>query len=149
MLGSASLSRSLDYNSSVVAIIHGLTDQGERDRENFTVEILTWSLEENGDDHSVHTEHTSHDDGNDRSEEELGLEHGHRDDTNTGLCSSVGGSQVGEDEGRGDAHGAEEDGLVGVAKVCTTNESSRLENRLAVEKSYETLEASSGLGDLL
>jgi hypothetical protein len=43
--------------------------------------VLTAGLEEDGDDHTVHTEDTSHDDGDDRSEEKLGLEDSHGDDT--------------------------------------------------------------------
>ena len=65
---------------------------------------LTWSLEEQGNNHAVHTEHTSHNDGNDRSEEELGLEDGDGDDTDARLGSTVGGTEVGEDEGSGDSH---------------------------------------------
>ena len=79
--------------------------------------LLTALLHENGDNHAVHTEHTSHDDGNDRSEEELGLEDGHGDDTDARLGSTVGGTEVSEDEGSGDAHGSEEDSLVRVAKI--------------------------------
>lgn len=56
------------------------------DRENFfpiCCVVLTGSFEKNGDNHTIHTEHTSHDNGNDRSEEELGLEDGDGDDTDT------------------------------------------------------------------
>ena len=80
---------------------------------------LTVTLEQNGDDESVHAEHTSHDDGDNRSEEQVGLQHGHGHDTDAGLGSAVGSAEVGEHEGGGDAHRSKEDGLVGVAKVYT------------------------------
>ena len=78
------------------------------------ISVLTLLSHENGDDHAVHTEHTGHDDGDDRFEEEVGLEDSHGDNTNAGLGSAVGRAEVGEDESCGDAHGAEENGLVGV-----------------------------------
>ena len=79
--------------------------------------VLTSASDEDGDDHAVHTEHTSHDDGDDRSEEEVGLEDSHRHNTDAGLGSAVGSTEVGEDESAHNAHGAEENGLVGVAEV--------------------------------
>jgi len=83
--------------------------------------VLTGSFEENGNNHTIHTEHTSHDDGNDRSEEEFGLEDGDGDDTDTGLGSAVGGSEVSENEGSSNTHGTEKDGLVGITKIYETN----------------------------
>jgi len=61
-------------------------------------------LEENRNNEAVHTEHTSHNDGNDRFEEKVGLEDGDGDDTNTGLGSSVGRAEVSENEGSNAAH---------------------------------------------
>ena len=75
------------------------------------------SLEQNGDDHAVHTEHTSHDDGDDRLEEKVGSEDGDRYNTDTGLGSSVGSAEVGEDESGDNAHDAEKDRLVGVTEI--------------------------------
>ena len=74
------------------------------------------TLDEDGDDHSVHTEDTGHDHGNDGLEEQVGSEDGDRHDTDARLGSSVSGTEVGEHEGRDDAHDAEKDTLVGVAK---------------------------------
>ena len=71
---------------------------------------------EDGNNHAVHTEHTSHDDGDDRLEEEVGLKDSHRDNTDARLGSTVGRAKVSEDKSRSDAHGAEENSLVGVAK---------------------------------
>ena len=74
------------------------------------------TLEQDGDDHSVHSEDTSHDDGDDRLEKEVWSEDSDGNNTDTGLGSSVGSAEVGEDEGRDNAHNAEEDTLVGVTK---------------------------------
>ena len=78
------------------------------------ISVLTLLSHENGDNHAVHTENTGHDDRNDRFEEEVGLEHCHGDNTDTGLGSAVGRSKVGKDESSSDAHRTEENGLIGV-----------------------------------
>ena len=75
---------------------------------------LTGSRDDNRDNEAVDTEDTSHDNGNDGLDDELGLQDGHRADTDTGLGSSVGGSEVAENEGSHDAHTSEEKSLVGV-----------------------------------
>ena len=84
---------------------------------------LTSSLDENGDDHTVHTEHTSHDNGDDRSEDKLGLEDSDGDDTDTGFGSTVSGTEVGEHKGCNNTHRSEKDGLVGVTELYKTTES--------------------------
>ena len=77
--------------------------------------LLTALLHENGDNHAVHTEHTSHDDGNDRLEEKLRLEDRDGHDTNTRLSSTVSGAKVSEHECSSNTHGTEENSLVGVS----------------------------------
>ena len=79
--------------------------------------VLTLSSDEDANNETVHTEHTSHDSGDDRLEEKVWLQDGDGHNTDTGFSSSVGSTQVGEDEGGDDSHGAEEEGLVGVTKV--------------------------------
>ena len=79
--------------------------------------VLTLSSDEDSNNETVHTEHTSHDSGDDRLEEKVWLQDGDGDNTDTGLGSSVGSAQVGEDESSDDSHGTEEEGLVGVTKV--------------------------------
>ena len=79
---------------------------------------LTLTLDEDGDDHAVHTEHTSHNNGNDRLEDQFTLQDGDGDDTDTRLGSSVGGAQVSENEGRDDSHDTKEHALVGVSESC-------------------------------
>ena len=80
---------------------------------------LTGLFHEDGNNHAVHTEHTSHDDGDDRFEEEVRLEDADGHNTDTRLGSAVGRAKVGEDEGRSDSHGTEENSLVGVAVSCS------------------------------
>ena len=76
---------------------------------------LTGTRDDDRDDEAVNTEDTSHDYGNDGLDDELRLEDGDRADTDAGLGSSVGGTQVAENEGSDDAHTSEEKSLVGVS----------------------------------
>ena len=78
---------------------------------------LTVSSDEDANNEAVHTEHTSHDNWNDRFKEQVWLEDGDRDNTDTGLGSTVSSAQVGEHKGGDAAHGAKEEGLVGVAEI--------------------------------
>ena len=76
--------------------------------------ILTGAGDDDGDNEAVDTEDTSHDHGDDRLDDELGLEDSDGADADAGLGSAVGGTHVAEDEGRDDSHAAEEQSLVGV-----------------------------------
>ena len=75
---------------------------------------LTVSVEQDGDDKSIDTEDTSHDNGDDGLEEELWLQNDGGADADSRLGSAVGGTEVSEDEGGGDAHVSEECVLVAV-----------------------------------
>ena len=103
---------------------------------------LTVALEEDGNDHAVHTEHTSHDDGNDRSEEQGRLEHGDRDDTDAGLGRAVGCTEVGENEGTHNAHRTEEDSLVRVTEACKN----RTESENPLDQSFKAFFAETTKG---
>ncbi len=78
---------------------------------------LTGTSDEDADNESVHTENTSHDDGDNRFEKELRLEDSDGNNTDTGLGSSVSSTQVGEHEGGDNTHGSKEESLVGVTEV--------------------------------
>ena len=75
-------------------------------------------MEDHGHNESVDSEDTSHDDWYSGFEEEFGLEHSHRADTDARLGSAVRGSEIyegliflmltGEDEGAGDSDVSEE-----------------------------------------
>ena len=75
---------------------------------------LTLALENDSHDQAVNTKDTSHNDGNERLEDELVLEDTDGSDTNTSLGSTVGGAQVAENESSGDTHETEEGVLVRV-----------------------------------
>ena len=75
---------------------------------------LTVSIEEHGDDKSVDTEDTSHDNGDDGLEEEFWLQNDGGADADSRLGSTVGGTEVSEDEGGGDTHVSEECALVAI-----------------------------------
>ena len=79
---------------------------------------LTCLFHEDGNDHAVHAQYTSHNDGNDRFEDELGLEDSDRDDTDARLCGAEGWAHVGEYESKDDAHDTKENSLVGIADHC-------------------------------
>ena len=75
---------------------------------------LTLSVEENGDDKSIDTKDTRHDNWDDGLEEELWLQDDCTADADSRLGSSVGGSEVSEDQGSCDAHVSEERVLVAI-----------------------------------
>jgi len=66
------------------------------------------SVKDDSDDESVDTEDTRHDNGHNGLEDEVGLEDTHAADADARLGGSVGSAQVAENEGRSDAHVAEE-----------------------------------------
>jgi len=78
------------------------------------VSVLTGARNDDRDDEAVDTEDTSHDDGDDGLDDELGLEDSDGADADAGLGSAVGGTHVAENEGTDDSHAAEEKSLVGV-----------------------------------
>jgi hypothetical protein len=73
---------------------------------------LTLSLVDDSNDKAVNTENTSHDTGDQRLEDKVVSEDTDGADTDTGLGSSVRGTEVGEHEGRGETHVPEEGVLV-------------------------------------
>ena len=78
------------------------------------VMYLTLADQDNANNEAVDTQDTSHNDGDEGLVDELGLEHTDAGDADTGLGSTVGGTEVAEHHGGGDAHEAEEGVLVGV-----------------------------------
>ena len=71
-------------------------------------------VDDDGDDEAVDTEDTSHDDGDDTSHDTVGGVDTEVGETDAGLGGTVGGAEVGEDEGGGAAHSTEEGGGLGV-----------------------------------
>lgn len=63
---------------------------------------------------AIDAQDTSHNNGDQGSENKLGSEHTNRADTDTGLGSAVGSTQVAEHKGRSDSHEPEEGVLVGI-----------------------------------
>ncbi len=57
-------------------------------------ECYTLLVENDGDDETINTEHTRHDDGNNVTHDKLRIHHTHGGNTNAGLSSSVGSAQV-------------------------------------------------------
>ncbi len=55
---------------------------------------LTLSVQDDSDDKAVDTQDTRHNNGNDRLEDEFGLEDTHAADTNATLCGAVGSAEV-------------------------------------------------------
>jgi hypothetical protein len=55
---------------------------------------LTLSVKDDSDDKAVDTQDTRHNNGNDRFEDELGLEDAHAADTNATLCGTIGSAEV-------------------------------------------------------
>lgn len=72
--------------------------------------------EDGGSDEAVDTQHTSHDNGDDVFHNLSRVGDTHRGDTNSGLSSTVGGTQVGKNEGGGDTHEPEERGGSGTSE---------------------------------
>ena len=75
---------------------------------------LTGAGDDNRDNETVDTEDTSHDNGDDGLDDELGLENSDGADADARLGSTVSGTHVSEDEGGNDSHATEEEGLVGI-----------------------------------
>ena len=75
---------------------------------------LTLTVEENGNDKSIDTKDTRHDNWDDGLEEELWLQDDCTADADSRLGSSVGGSEVSKDQGSCDAHVSEERVLVAI-----------------------------------
>mmetsp|Transcript_4463 Transcript_4463/g.10595 ORF Transcript_4463/g.10595 Transcript_4463/m.10595 type:complete len:200 (+) Transcript_4463:87-686(+) len=71
---------------------------------------LHLSVDDHSRDEAVDAQHTSHDNGNDRSHHHVRAHDAHGGDADAGLSRAVGGAQVREDDGRGHAHEAEEGG---------------------------------------
>ena len=80
---------------------------------------LTGTGDDDGDNETVDTEDTGHNNGDNRLDDKLGLQHGDGADADTGLGSAVGSAKVAENEGSNNAHSTEEEGLVGVTVHCT------------------------------
>ena len=76
---------------------------------------LTGAGDNDGNDEAVDTEDTSHDHGDDRLDDQLGLEDSDGADTDTGLGSAVSSAHVAENKRGNDAHAAEEERLVGIS----------------------------------
>ena len=70
--------------------------------------MSTFLDDDDSDDHTVDTQDTSHDNGHHGFHDEVGFQDTHGADTNTCLSATVGGSEVSEDQGGGDANEAEE-----------------------------------------
>ena len=75
---------------------------------------LTSGLENDGHNKTVNTQDTCHNNGNEGLEDQLWLQDTHGGNTDTGLGSTVGSTQVAENESGGDTHETEEGVLVGV-----------------------------------
>lgn len=75
---------------------------------------LTSGLENDANNKAVNTKDTSHNNGNERLEDQLRLEDTDGGNTNASLGGTVSGTQVAENEGSGDTHETEESVLVGV-----------------------------------
>lgn len=73
--------------------------------------------DKNRDDETVDTNNTSHNDGNNVLDDQVGAEDTHGGDTDTRLGGTVRGTKAGEDNGAGAAHGTEE-GRVNGAKFA-------------------------------
>jgi len=82
--------------------------------EVFRHSLLNITGEEDGDNKSVDTEDTSHNNGDDGLEEEFWLENDGTADADSRLGSAVGGTEVSEDEGGGETHVSEECALVAI-----------------------------------
>ena len=74
--------------------------------------LLTLSLVNDCDDEAVNTENTSHDTGDQRLEDKVGSQDTDGADTDSGLGSSVRGTEVGEHEGGSETHVPKEGVLV-------------------------------------
>ena len=94
--------------------------------------LLTLALKDDGHNKSVDTEDTSHNNWDEGLEDQVASEHTHAADTDAGLSGTVSSSKVGEDEGRSQAHEAEEGVLVGV--VVTYKSTQRITLRSLLQR---------------
>jgi hypothetical protein len=69
--------------------------------------------DQDGNDETVNGNNTSHNDGNNVLDDQVGPEHTHGRDTNTSLSGTVGSTEAGEDDGGSAAHRSEERGIHG------------------------------------
>jgi hypothetical protein len=76
--------------------------------------------DDDGHDHAVNTEDTSHDHRHNWLHDEFGLEDTHRADSDSSLGTTIGSTEVGEDEGGGDSDVAEE--VLWAVCGCTLHE---------------------------
>ena len=83
---------------------------------------IFWSpyVDDDGGDEPVNTEDTSHDTGDQTLEHEVGSEDTDGANTNAGLGSTVGGTEIGENEGGGQAHETKEAILVDGLGIYST-----------------------------
>jgi len=72
----------------------GHKPSAEDERQASAILRLTLSVEDDGDDESVDTQDTRHDNGDDRLEDEFGLEDTHAADADTALSGTVGSTEV-------------------------------------------------------
>ena len=92
--------------------------------------VLTGAGDDDGDDKTVDTEDTSHDDGDNVTHDLRGLHNTHGHEADARLGGTVGRAKVGEDQGRGHSHPCEEEGRrIGGEE----REHLALQNRLVLE----------------
>jgi len=72
--------------------------------------------DEDRNDETVDSDNTSHDDGDNTLHHQVRSEHGHGRDSNARLRGTITGTDAGENDGAGAAHGTEEGGVYG-AKI--------------------------------
>lgn len=73
-----------------------------------SVGSLDTSTNNDGNDETVDTDDSGHNDGDDGAHDEVRLHDSHGGDTDTGLGGTVSSTEAGKDEGRGDTHVSEE-----------------------------------------
>ena len=77
---------------------------------------LTLDTEEYSNNQSINTKDTGHNDWDNRLEDKFWLQDSNGADTDSGLCSSIGSSHVGEHESSNHTHTREEYGLIWITK---------------------------------
>lgn len=70
--------------------------------------MSTFLYDDDGNDHTIDTEDTSHDDGYDGLHDKFGFENTHGADADTGFSTTICSSKVGKDECRSDTNISEE-----------------------------------------
>lgn len=81
----------------------------ELDEASVEREILLQTIgDKDRDDETVNTNDTSHNDGNNVLDDQIGAENTHGSNTDAGLGGTVGGTEASEDDGAGAAHGTKE-----------------------------------------